>query len=1161
MAFLKGKYVQNSTLDGSKIKLKNGEALKGAKADGSEKEIVKVNGQDKVEFPEAPVVSQDPQTANELARKAYVDAQREAAKAHSDAKDALQDAALAAEATAREAGDSALDARLDALESSTSDKDYVDQKVLEEKQLREAADAELDARLDAIEADPVTKAYVDAGDQGAKDYADQKIADLVNSAPATLDTLKELADAIAAGETVSQGLLTLIGQTDDKIDAEVINRQSADQVLDDKIDQEIADRQAGDASLDSRLDALEALPSPVVNSMAGTQTDKAPSVAAAKAYIDAIGMGQTKYVSVGGSDANQGTLAKPYLTIAAAMASITDASPTKRYVIRVGAGNFVESSIALKANVFIVGESDRSTRITGALSLASDFTGGSDHRSGLVTCTMLSACNFDLAAVTSGAGKIYCDNVLFNSTVTFNAYSAISQGFMNNCLFFGAYTQNGHNQTARNCVWYSTITLNPVATTVPNHTAVYGGLEIQGGSFGDVTLNTPNGRGEQKITVKNGVSQGKLTINGPKGYAFVTPTFTKANIVTTDGGRFFRYSDAYTMSYSSSEGAWWGDWTAEIEGSPVYPDDVLTALDMLGKGLFYRHWYEKNSVIHADGSRAMAANLSLGSNKITGLVAGSAATDAVNKGQLDAGVTEAKGYADQKVADLVNGAPEMLDTLKELADALAADQSGLAALVAQVGTLQSGLAQELLDRAAGDAALQGEIDAEETRALAAEAALQAEIDAVEAGLAQEVSDRAAQCAGLAAGLAGQDARLTALEAAPGLRCQKEMFTLSAQDVSNGYVDCAYIAAPMSMVLYVGGIVHFENEDYALSDVGGKTRITFMGDLVIPSTGALVEGDMVRVQYMTSDSAGGEGGGGGGEGGGENIAPVVTSATVTNVDATTANVNIAWSGDAQNLEIQRLYSGSFIPVASGPLGQNPTTYAGMLRPEANTSDDLWRVRVLNSGTPSPWVEFTVQQQEGGGGGGGGGGTPSETVLYNSIVGHDGLSNSLYPADHIDGPYQIAQNLSVASYCVLTKVSFLANGSDYLSSGKFKIEIQTADPNAPFQPSGLILGESSGRDVSSIVMGGGLNGGFSEYEVLMPNIPLAPGETYIVIFKEDETDPIITVDHQAGMWVSRRNEDVAPGYSSIFMRPKGGGEPYWFPFETRDLQIKLTGIVTA
>lgn len=1159
MAFLKGKYVQDSTLDGSKIKLKNGEALKGTKADGSEKEIVKVNGQDKVEFPETPVVSQDPQTANELARKAYVDAQREAAKAHSDAQDALQDAALAAEATAREAGDSALDARIDALESSTSDKDYVDQKVLEEKQLREAADAELDARLDAIEADPVTKAYVDAGDQGAKDYADQKIADLVNSAPATLDTLKELADAIAAGETVSQGLLTLIGQTDDKIDAEVINRQSADQVLDDKIDQEIADRQAGDASLDSRLDALEALPSPVVNSMAGTQTDKAPSVAAAKAYIDAIGMGQTKYVSVGGSDANQGTLAKPYLTIAAAMASITDASPTKRYVIRVGAGNFVESSIALKANVFIVGESDRSTRITGALSLASDFTGGSDHRSGLVTCTMLSACNFDLAAVTSGAGKIYCDNVLFNSTVTFNAYSAISQGFMNNCLFFGAYTQNGHNQTARNCIWYNTITLNPVATTVPNHTATYGGLEIQGGSFGDVTLNTPNGRGEQKITIKNGVSQGKLTINGPKGYAFVTPTFTKANIVTTDGGRFFRYSDAYTMSYSSSEGAWWGDWTAEIEGSPVYPDDVLTALDMLGKGLFYRHWYEKNSVIHADGSRAMAANLSLGSNKITGLAAGSAATDAVNKGQLDAGVTEAKGYADQKVADLVNGAPEMLDTLKELADALAADQSGLAALVAQVGTLQSGLAQELLDRAAGDAALQGEIDAEETRALAAEAALQAEIDAVEAGLAQEVSDRAAQCAGLAAGLAGQDARLTALEAAPGLRCQKEMFTLSAQDVSNGYVDCAYIAAPMSMVLYVGGIVHFEEEDYMLSEVGGKTRITFMGDLVVPSDGALMAGDIVRVHYMTSQPIGGGGGGG--------YTAQITSVNGQDVAGVGYEVSsvITTNDPGALIRLQKeqtFNSGVYIPWGMGdfPFTSNANTVLGTFSYQAEPQ--RYKIQVIGSeGGVLVELEFVVPPSSGGGGGGGGGGTPSETVLYNSIVGHDGLSNSLNPADHIDGPYQIAQNLSVASYCVLTKVSFLANGSDYLSSGKFKIEIQTADPNAPFQPSGLILGESSGRDVSSIVMGGGLNGGFSEYEVLMPNIPLAPGETYIVIFKEDETDPIITVDHQAGMWVSRRNEDVAPGYSSIFMRPKGGGEPYWFPFETRDLQIKLTGIVTA
>lgn len=45
-----------------------------------------------------------------------------------------------------------------------------------------------------------------------------------------------------------------------------------------------------------------------------------------------------------------------------------------------------------------------------------------------------------------------------------------------------------------------------------------------------------------------------------------------------------------------------------------------------------------NSVVHQDGSKAMTANFDAGTNKIVNLTAGTAATDAVNKTQLDAAV-------------------------------------------------------------------------------------------------------------------------------------------------------------------------------------------------------------------------------------------------------------------------------------------------------------------------------------------------------------------------------------------------------------------------------------------------------------------------------------------------------------------------------------------
>jgi hypothetical protein len=154
-------------------------------------------------------------------------------------------------------------------------------------------------------------------------------------------------------------------------------------------------------------------------------------------------------------------------------------------------------------------------------------------------------------------------------------------------------------------------------------------------------------------------------------------------------------------------------------------------------------------------------------------------------------LASANSYTNTKIAEVVGAAPAVLDTLKEIADAINNDPNiagtltgYITAIRADVNAVEAGLAQELLDRAAGDSflqaqideldagleqekldraaadsqlsdeiaqvaadlafetqarlqresELQGEIDAEEARALAREAQLQAEIDAIESEL-------------------------------------------------------------------------------------------------------------------------------------------------------------------------------------------------------------------------------------------------------------------------------------------------------------------------------------------------------------------------------------------------------------------------------------------
>jgi len=85
-------------------------------------------------------------------------------------------------------------------------------------------------------------------------------------------------------------------------------------------------------------------------------------------------------------------------------------------------------------------------------------------------------------------------------------------------------------------------------------------------------------------------------------------------------------------------------------------------------------------------------------------------------------LNSAKSYADQKIADLINGAPALLDTLKELADAIGNDENFAVSVANQVAAVQSALNAEIARAQAEEDALkarmttaEGDIDALEGR--------------------------------------------------------------------------------------------------------------------------------------------------------------------------------------------------------------------------------------------------------------------------------------------------------------------------------------------------------------------------------------------------------------------------------------------------------------
>lgn len=91
-------------------------------------------------------------------------------------------------------------------------------------------------------------------------------------------------------------------------------------------------------------------------------------------------------------------------------------------------------------------------------------------------------------------------------------------------------------------------------------------------------------------------------------------------------------------------------------------------------------------------------------------------------------LSTAKLYTDQKVANLVGGAPEALDTLKELADALNNDANMAANVTKKIGELSNSLISETNTRKASDDEINANIKTQVDKLQASDTALSGRLD-------------------------------------------------------------------------------------------------------------------------------------------------------------------------------------------------------------------------------------------------------------------------------------------------------------------------------------------------------------------------------------------------------------------------------------------------
>lgn len=162
---------------------------------------------------------------------------------------------------------------------------------------------------------------------------------------------------------------------------------------------------------------------------------------------------QVVYVNKGGNDlTGNGSICKPFLTIAKAILSIADNTSAKMYTIRVSAGTYVEANILIKPFVFIIGDSRDNTflQVNGTLGFDPSFNGAvGTARTGFKDFRFLPmplTASFNLNLIGGlGTAVLYLEHCSFPFQIFWFARNDNDTLQVENCFFFTTNTFAGGN--------------------------------------------------------------------------------------------------------------------------------------------------------------------------------------------------------------------------------------------------------------------------------------------------------------------------------------------------------------------------------------------------------------------------------------------------------------------------------------------------------------------------------------------------------------------------------------------------------------------------------------------------------------------------------------------------------------------------------------------
>jgi len=879
---IKKKFLRSQSVDGSKVLFLNEDSFKALKVDGSEAALFKLDSDNKFQLLEMPRVSYDPTHANELARKSYVDAGDAAealARAAADAAEALARAAAdAAEQAAREDADSAIRGEFAAADALVllESKDYTDEKVSEEAAIRSAEDA--DIRYDFAAADLVEKTAREAADQLLRDDLDSEIATRTSEDARVLSESKLYTDAektramaaeAAEAELRASEDVRVLSESKTYTNQIVLNEEYRAMVQEAAIRSEFA---AADAEIRLGLDELHF---DIEQEITTRASEDIRVLSEAKLYTDeekVRAMAAEQYLQEQiWTEESRAQLAEE------ALQSEIDA----------------EEELRASEDIRVLGEAKAYTDEEKVRAMAAEAAEALTRESedARVLSESKAYTDMSIASVIDAAPEAY------NTLREIAEYIASDQTATSQIL-----SQLYDHETRLDVIEG---TGEGSIAKAESDAMAYTDAEKARAMAAEAGLQSDIDAEESRAMAREAQLQSEIDAEEVRAMAreaqlqseIDAEELLRASEDVRVLGEAKAYTDVEKARAMAQEAAIRSEFAAADAAIRLDLDD----LDGYAQELRFdldQEIVDRISDVNAEETRAMAAEAAeaalRASEDVRVLGEAKAYTDAEKTRAMaaEAAETAARIAADSAEATLrASEDIRVLGEAKTYTDAEKTRAMGVEAL------LQSEIDAEELLRASEDIRVlseskvytDAEVLAEETRAMAREAQLQYEIDAEEALRASEdsrvlfeskeytnqkvaaVIDSAPEMLDTLRELAealGNDenfatsvtgyiaaAKQEAKQYAESLaddfggRFAVDSFMVSSQTIANNYIELSHKAFSMSIVFSIDRLMMLEGEDYEVSVMNGKTRLTFAGSMLQGEAEALALGDKLRVRYL------------------------------------------------------------------------------------------------------------------------------------------------------------------------------------------------------------------------------------------------------------------------------------------------------------------------